>query len=108
MTRSCNHCSIIGAVDNRRYEYPEIIYPLDYGYLKNTTGGDGNEIEVWLGSLQVSQLVGIVCTVDTLKSYAEVKLLVGCTDREVDKVGNFYSKNDYISSIVIKRGVNVQ
>lgn len=29
----------------------EIKYPFDYGYLKGTSGGDGNEIDVCLGTL---------------------------------------------------------
>ena len=31
--------------------YPTMVYPLDYGYLENTTSGDGGGIDVWLGSL---------------------------------------------------------
>ncbi len=31
--------------------YPDLIYPLDYGYLENTTSSDGGGIDVWLGSL---------------------------------------------------------
>ncbi len=31
--------------------YPHVIYPLDYGYLENTTSSDGDGIDVWLGSL---------------------------------------------------------
>src|SRR5687767_9487517 len=31
--------------------YPNVIYPLDYGYLKNTTSSDGGGIDVWVGSL---------------------------------------------------------
>ena len=30
--------------------YPELIYPLDYGYLENTTSSDGGGIDIWLGS----------------------------------------------------------
>ena len=30
--------------------YPQMIYPLDYGYLENTTSADGGGIDVWLGS----------------------------------------------------------
>lgn len=57
--------------------YPELMYPLDYGYLKETSGGDGKEIDVWRGSLKDSRLVAIACTVDTLKRDTEVKLLIG-------------------------------
>lgn len=30
--------------------YPQMIYPLDYGYLENTTSADSGGIDVWLGS----------------------------------------------------------
>jgi inorganic pyrophosphatase len=30
--------------------YPEMIYPLDYGYVENTSASDGGGIDVWIGS----------------------------------------------------------
>ena len=87
--------------------YPEVVYPLDYGYLKGTSGGDGNEIDVWRGSMADPRLVGIVCTVDTLKGDAEVKLFVGCTNDEVEAVDTFHNDNDYMSGIVVMRGRHV-
>ncbi len=82
--------------------YPDIIYPLDYGYLKNTTGGDGHEIDIWMGSMLVTKLVGIACTVDLLKCDAEVKLLIGCTPSEIKMVNHFHN-NDYMSGFIIER-----
>jgi len=29
--------------------YPEVIYPFDYSYLENTSAGDGDDIDVWIG-----------------------------------------------------------
>ena len=31
-------------------KYPEFIYKVDYGYLKDTSSMDGNGIDVWVGS----------------------------------------------------------
>lgn len=31
-------------------KYPDFIYRVDYGYLKNTASMDGNGIDVWMGS----------------------------------------------------------
>ncbi len=45
-----------GAVHPR---YPDLIYPLDYGYLENTSTGDGDGIDVWIGSLNDKMLTGI-------------------------------------------------
>ena len=92
----------------RHPRYAEVVYPLDYGYLRGTSGGDGNEIDVWRGSMTALQLVGVVCTVDTLKRDAEVKLLVGCTDDEIEAVDRFHNENEYMSGIVVIRGTNVR
>src|SRR5512138_2707753 len=59
--------------------YPDLIYPLDYGYLENTTAGDGDGIDVWLGSLNNKTLTGILCTFDRLKRDAEIKLMIACS-----------------------------
>ena len=34
------------AKDSAHPRYPEVIYPLDYGYLENTTASDGSGIDV--------------------------------------------------------------
>ena len=31
-------------------KYPDFIYKVDYGYLKNTSSMDGAGIDVWIGS----------------------------------------------------------
>ena len=69
--------------------YPDLIYPMDYGYLENTAAGDGDGIDVWLGSLQTKTLTGILCTFDTLKRDAEIKLLLGCTREDVQAIQHF-------------------
>jgi inorganic pyrophosphatase len=87
---------------SRHPRYPEIVYPLDYGYLKGTSGGDGNEIDVWRGSMLGNKLTGIVCTVDIMKGDAGIKLLIGCTNNDIDTASRFLN-NDYMSAIVIRR-----
>ncbi len=83
--------------------YPDMVYPLDYGYLKFTSGGDGNEIDAWRGSIADSQLVGIICTVDIKKKDTEIKLLIGCTETEIGIVEKFYRDNSYVSGIVVRK-----
>jgi inorganic pyrophosphatase len=62
--------------------YPEVIYPLDYGYLQGTTSGDGSGIDVWIGSQSARQVTALLVTVDGQKRDAEIKLLLGCTPEE--------------------------
>ena len=70
--------------------HPAIVYPLDYGYLKGTSGGDGGDIDVWRGSLPEGRLDAVVCTVDLEKRDAEVKLLLGCTRAEQQAICAFH------------------
>ena len=69
--------------------YPELIYPLDYGYVENTSAGDGDGIDVWMGSSNTRTLTGILCTFDTFKRDAEIKLLIGCNEKDVQIIRNF-------------------
>lgn len=62
--------------------FPELIYPLDYGYLDGTTTLDGGGIDVWLGSQPDRKLDAVALTVDLHKRDAELKLLLGCTSEE--------------------------
>jgi len=73
-------------------KWPGLIYPLDYGYLENTSAADGEGIDVWLGSLTTRTLTGILCTFDINKRDAEVKLLLGCSDEDIKVILNFNTK----------------
>jgi inorganic pyrophosphatase len=71
--------------------YPDLIYPLDYGYLENTSASDADGIDVWIGSKDEKRLTGILCTFDRLKRDAEIKLLIGCTLEDVETIQGFNS-----------------
>lgn len=63
--------------------YPDLIYPVDYGYLDETTTVDNGGIDVWRGTLEKDTINGIICTVDLLKSDAEMKIILNCTTEEI-------------------------
>lgn len=74
--------------------YPDIIYPLDYGYLDDTTGGDGHGIDLWIGSITgEKQVVAALATVDIVKRDGELKLLLNCTAQEINQIMVFYDDN---------------
>jgi inorganic pyrophosphatase len=70
--------------------YPDMMYPLDYGYLDNTSAADGGGIDVWLGSLETKTLTGILCVFDTLRHDMEIKLLISCTGEEIHIIQQFH------------------
>lgn len=69
-------------------DYPDIIYPLDYGYVNGTTSTDGDEVDVFVGSAETG-LVGLILTTDHRRGDREAKLLYGCTPEEVYLVNGF-------------------
>jgi inorganic pyrophosphatase len=73
--------------------YPEMIYPLDYGYLENTMSSDGEGIDVWLGSTNNKTLTGILCTFDKLERDAEIKFLPGCSPTDIKQILDFYDED---------------
>jgi inorganic pyrophosphatase len=62
-----------------------MVYPFDYGYLDGTTGGDGDGVDVWRGSLSAPTVTAVIVTIDVHKRDAEVKLLIGCTNEEMQR-----------------------
>ena len=44
-------------------KYPNFIYRVDYGYLKDTSSMDGSGIDVWVGSSE-KKFDAVMCIVD--------------------------------------------
>lgn len=76
---------------SRHPRYPEILYPLDYGYLEGTTSADRDGIDLWRGSLPGQPLLAILVMVDLYKRDSEIKLLLGCTPAETQIILNFHN-----------------
>lgn len=83
--------------------YPELIYPLDYGYLDGSTAGDGQGIDLWLGSRDDRALNGLLCTVDLLKRDMEIKLLLGCTEADLEVIEAFHHQGGGLQRVIMVR-----
>ena len=73
--------------------YPQMIYPINYGFLRGSTTVDGGGLDCWRGSGDAAELVGLILTVDLIKKDAELKLLLGCTEDDIQIILNFLNKN---------------
>ena len=88
---------------SRHPRFADMTYPFDYGFLEDTTGGDGAEVDIWRGSLEGGAIVGVACTVDLMKKDAEVKILLGCTPEEIAVIHKFYNTGPYMNGLTIIR-----
>jgi inorganic pyrophosphatase len=89
----------------RHPRHPEMIYPLDYGYVVGTSASDGDGIDIWSGSLGTKKLTGILCTFDSIKRDAEIKLLIGCTMEDIQVIRDFNNemRTLYIPNPLVKQ-----
>ncbi len=84
-------------------KFPDLIYPLDYGYLQGTAAMDEEGVDIWLGSREDRQLDAVICIVDLAKRETEIKLLIGCTDEEKETVYRFHNQTEMMKGILICR-----
>lgn len=87
---------------SRHPKYPNLAYPLDYGYLENTASMDGGGIDVWKGS-DGEYIDAVICTVDLFKRDSEIKILIGCSEAEKRLA---LPAGEYMKGILIRRDTN--
>jgi len=66
--------------------FPDLVYPLDYGFIRGTTSSDGGGVDVFVGSLDQHKVTGALATFDEAKGDAEIKVLYDCTPAEIDTI----------------------
>ena len=79
----------------------KIVYPLDYGFLENTTAGDGAGIDVFLGSLE-ARVTGTLMAVDLEKRDAEMKILLGCSSTEMRVAHEFMNSQTFCGALLVR------
>ena len=85
----------------------ELVYPVDYGYLNDTTGSDQAPIDVFRGTQKSNLIQAVVVSADILKKDCEVKLLVGCTQEEEYAILEFLNQTEFQKAILVRRSKDV-
>jgi len=82
---------------------------VDSGFLRWTSGGDGEGVDVWVGSVAYGGVTGAIMTVDLREGHrdVEVKILIGCTleeaRRAMDGHGASVEQTEVGSYLVIRQ-----
>ncbi|MBR2825444.1 MAG: Inorganic pyrophosphatase [Solobacterium sp.] len=87
--------------------FKNLIYPTEYGHLKDTLGTSSEGLSVYVGSGDKSVINGIVVAADILIKTVDIKILVGCKDEEVYDVLHFLNSTDFQKTVLIKRGNDI-
>ncbi len=89
------------------YKYSNLVYPVDYGYLKDTRGSDMQPIDVFKGTTPTMQIQAVIISADILKKDCEVKLLMGCNEDEIYDIMLFLNQTEYQKALIVYRGNEV-
>ncbi|MCR4952054.1 MAG: Inorganic pyrophosphatase [Solobacterium sp.] len=87
--------------------FKNLIYPTDYGHVKDTRSVSGEGVSVYAGTLSRSKITALVVAADILAKELDVKILVGCTEEEVEAVLRFLNQTDYQKTVLIRRGRDI-
>ncbi len=82
--------------------HPDVVYPLDYGYLDGTSALDGDGIDCWRGSLPEATVSGVIVTVDSWKNDSELKWPIGCTREEMQKALATYRTGSQAAMLLVR------
>jgi len=96
-----NHAIVVDRPKGSTHpRYPDVQYPLDYGYVDGTRSGDGEGIDIWTGTAREEGLTAVVCTVDLEKRDVELKLLFQCTAQETRQILQFHQQKNQAAILV--------
>jgi len=84
-------------------KYNDMVYAVDYGYIKNTQSMDNGGIDIFVGSELEKKIDALFCTIDLIKNDSEIKILMGCTKNEKIEIYNFSNNADFMKAILVKR-----
>ena len=57
-----------------------------------------------MGTKNHSEITGLIVAADILQKTIDVKLLLGCTEEEVNDVLHFLNQTDFQKTVLIRRG----
>ncbi|WP_331497086.1 hypothetical protein [Romboutsia ilealis] len=83
--------------------YSNMLYKIDYGYIKNTISMDNEGIDIWIGTEGSNRVSGLICTIDRIKVDVEIKVLYNCLPEEMDYIYHFHNSSNYMKGILFER-----
>ena len=85
-------------------EFTNLVYPVDYGYLKDTFSDDMAPIYCYMRTAKEKDIKAIIVSAAILKKDSVAKLLIGCTEDETKLILKFINSTEFQKAILIRRG----
>lgn len=85
-------------------DYSNLVYPLEYGYLKDPDNNEKVVAKVFRGSLKQRHTDQVILCVDILQKELDVKILLGCNEQEQRAALEFLNQTAFQKTVLIRRG----
>lgn len=87
-------------------QYTHLVYPVAYGYLKDTTSASQG-IRAFRGSAKSKGIGAAIISTDILIKDVEVKLLIDCTEEEELTILSFLNQTEFQKTLIVRRGSEI-
>lgn len=81
--------------------FPDTIMSVDYGYLEDIASQ--TKIKFFRGDEEDTRVSAIAVSFDFLSSQPEMKLIYGCSEKQLEEIMMFLNKTEYQKAIIINR-----
>ena len=102
-----SHFELTQVAGSKHPQYANLIYPVDYGILKDTQTQDHPGISMYKGSITSHKVNAVIIAADILNKDVQIKFLVGCTAEQEENILRFLNQTDYQKTVLIRRSTEV-
>lgn len=87
--------------------FKNLVFPTDYGRLEDLVSHTSNGIPVYMGSGNRNRITALIVAADILTKELDVKILVGCDEKETEDVLRYLNQTDFQKTVLISRGSDI-
>lgn len=84
-------------------QYPNLVYPMEYGYLTDPDKEDSIVTRAFRGSLPNKRCDAIIVGIDILQKGMDIKCLIGCSEQEQMACLEFLNQTAFQKTVLIRR-----
>lgn len=88
-------------------DYPRLVYPTEYAKIGEVSENGGTPLYCFIGSQKEKRASALIVQADILERELLVKVLIGCTEDEIERIIKFINAAEFQKAILIRRGSDV-
>ncbi len=88
-------------------DYPRLVYPADFLKITDAISSTGVPLYAFRGSKKTLTVDAVIVQADILAREVLAKVLISCTDKEIEHIIKFINGAEFQKGILVRRGSSV-